>query len=292
MASAARVEGDVLFSLSTDDSRPTLVGSVSAEGTAVTVTVREGAVALPNGRAGLTMARVLGAELGRLGLTASLVTRHGVVGTIGAVRAPWLHRIVTRSRHLKLGSLTALRALRRDGRLPEAQPLDVPPGTLLPLTPTILRGMRRERTTTHYLPGSGRPRLIFAVQSGVWDGKAPREFDLLPDVTTIGSAESADLVLPGLGPVHAKIVHDDQDEYVLYVSDNGAGLSAPVLVDDPVAGRVLRTGALITLGQWRLAFFREEFADHGRPFGGRAGGEFAVQRPQPPRRAGTQQPAG
>jgi hypothetical protein len=46
----------------------------------------------------------------------------------------------------------------------------------------------------------------------------------------------------------------------------------------------LRTGALITLGPWRLAFFREEFADHGRPFGGRMGGEFAVQRPQPARR--------
>ena len=47
------------------------------------------------------------------------------------------------------------------------------------------------------------------------------------------------------------------------------------------------------MGPWRMAFFREEYADHGRPFGGRLGGEFSVQKPQPtrstarPERAGT-----
>jgi hypothetical protein len=58
-----------------------------------------------------------------------------------------------------------------------------------------------------------------------------------------------------------------------------------MLLDDrPNAGRILRTGALITLGSWRLAFFREEFADHGRPFGGRDGRKFPVQRQQLERR--------
>jgi len=90
-------------------------------------------------------------------------------------------------------------------------------------------------------------------------------------------------MLPGLDPERARIVHDDRDEYVLYVTGKEPDAGQPVLVDHPSPGRILRTGSLITLGEWRLAFFREEFADHGRPYGGRVGGEFAVQRPQPPR---------
>ncbi|MFY9679907.1 MAG: FHA domain-containing protein, partial [Glutamicibacter protophormiae] len=43
---------------------------------------------------------------------------------------------------------------------------------------------------------------------------------------------------------------------------------------------VLRSGARIELGGWRLVFYREEYADHGRPYGGRNGGELAYQRPQ------------
>lgn len=50
---------------------------------------------------------------------------------------------------------------------------------------------------------------------------------------------------------------------------------------------VLRTGARVQMGQWSMAFFREEFADHGRPFGGRSGGELAYQRPQFDPRTGT-----
>ena len=33
-----------------------------------------------------------------------------------------------------------------------------------------------------------------------------------------------------------------------------------------------------------MSFYREEYADHGRPYGGRAGGEIGHQRPQPARR--------
>jgi len=283
MPSPVRLDIDLQFSLSADESRPAVVGSVSADGTDVTVTLHEGAVTLPDSRAGLALARVVGAELARLGLTMSVKTRHGVVGTVGAVRAPWSQRLVTRSPHLKLGSMSALRALQRDARSEDAQPITLPPTTLFPVLPTVQRRVPRRTTTTHYLAGSGRPRLIFAVQSGTWDGKAPREFDLLPDTTVIGSSGSADLLLPGLDAVHARIVHDDHDEYVLYVTGSEPDAGQPVLVDRPSPGRILRTGALITLGKWRLAFFREEFADHGRPFGGRAGGEYAVQRPQPPR---------
>jgi predicted GNAT family acetyltransferase len=37
------------------------------------------------------------------------------------------------------------------------------------------------------------------------------------------------------------------------------------------------------MGAWRLVFARDEFADHGRPYGGRNGGEGAHQRRQAPR---------
>ena len=32
-----------------------------------------------------------------------------------------------------------------------------------------------------------------------------------------------------------------------------------------------------------MSFYREEYADHGRPYGGRIGGEIGHQRPQPAR---------
>ncbi|MFX5718580.1 hypothetical protein ABTE23_21380, partial [Acinetobacter baumannii] len=69
----------------------------------------------------------------------------------------------------------------------------VPPGTPLPLVPTVNRFVPRRITTTHYTPGSGRPRLIFAIGSSSWDGSRPREFDLLPTKTVIGSGDEADL---------------------------------------------------------------------------------------------------
>jgi hypothetical protein len=51
----------------------------------------------------------------------------------------------------------------------------------------------------------------------------------------------------------------------------------------PVTEALLRTGARVDVGGHHLAFVREEYADHGRPFGGRIGGELGYQRPQPPR---------
>ena len=49
--------------------------------------------------------------------------------------------------------------------------------------------------------------------------------------------------------------------------------------------QLLRTGTRVEVGTHRLVFFREEYADHGRPYGGRIGGEAGHQRPQPPRDA-------
>jgi hypothetical protein len=69
------------------------------------------------------------------------------------------------------------------------------------------------------------------------------------------------------------------DEYVLDT------YGAEVLVHGAVVKRttILRTGARIDVGGHSLSFFREEHADHGRPYGGRSGGEIGHQRRQPPR---------
>ncbi len=61
------------------------------------------------------------------------------------------------------------------------------------------------------------------------------------------------------------------------------------LVESP---QVLRTGARVDVGAHSLAFFREEYADHGRPYGGREGGEIGHQRSQPPRPSGQEQSTG
>jgi hypothetical protein len=127
-------------------------------------------------------------------------------------------------------------------------------------------------TTTHDPSGGGRPRLIFALGGSAPRGSEQREFDLPPGVTVIGSAPDADLRLAGLDGRHAEIRHEEGDEYV-WVDLGGAAGSR---VDGRPMGRQgLHTGDRIEAGTWTLTYYREEFADHGRPDGGRQGGELA-----------------
>ncbi len=220
--------------------------------------------------------------LERRGISLLVEGPDGPIVEFGAVARSVLQRLITGSSHIRLGSIPAVAPLltRRRDAIPD---LIAPPMTLFPLVPTLARHTRRQITTTHYTSGSGRPRLIFTVDSEYWDGRPPREFDLLPGVTTIGSGDNADLRLAGIAGAHAEIRHEPNDEYVLYdIMPTGGGV-VPQSGDPEGKGRILRTGARIQIGPWRLAYFREEFADHGRPFGGRAGGEGAHQRRQPPR---------
>ncbi len=145
---------------------------------------------------------------------------------------------------------------------------------------------QKHPTTTHAEYGAGRPRLRFVVADEDWHGEPPPEFELAETVTKIGSADTMGLRLEGLQPFHAEIRHDEHDEYRLYLhgdAELSSELASPVEDDRSSDGRVLRTGARIQLGPWALFFQREEFADHGRPYGGREGGEASVQKPQPPR---------
>lgn len=128
---------------------------------------------------------------------------------------------------------------------------------------------RSEVTTTHAGWGAGHPRIVATSE----DERFVHELDC--DLTHIGSAEDSDLNLPNADALHAKILHYTNDEYVLTMV--GPGVTS--------SGRheVLRTGAHFTAGPWQLVFVRDEYAEHGRPYGGRRGGELAHQRPQMPR---------
>ena len=265
----------------------TMQGTITADGTDVTIYTSNPEMFVQGRALNLEPLRALAAQLADRKLTVSITGPVGLIARLGDVQASVTQRLVTRSPHIVLGSPNALgplvqARLRGHSRMPVAIPL--PPTTVFPLAPTFDRRSRRGVTTTHYTPGSGRPRLIFVVGSENWNGQMPREFNLLPGTTTIGSSPEADLQLPGLKPLHAEIRHDDNDEYRLFAIGEVAGSSRPADDGRSVGnGQILRTGSRLEMGPWRMGYFREEFADHGRPFGGRVGGEYAVQKPQPPR---------
>jgi hypothetical protein len=111
-------------------------------------------------------------------------------------------------------------------------------------------------------------------------GETRKVFGLYRELTSIGSDPSCDIRLPRLAPRHAEVRHDHRDEFVLVrVSEPGDTL----VNGAPVDSSVLRTASRVQLGEWTMSFYREEYADHGRPYGGRIGGELGHQRAQPPR---------
>lgn len=256
-------------------------GSVKAAGTEIVVSLDRIDALLSQRMPSLADIRPLAKALSEQNLTVVVEGPEGRIVSLGAVGAPAAQRVLTRSPHIKLGKVGALAPMLNRGRRNPGRNFSLlPPGTMIPLLPTVRRTIPRRITTTHYTRGSGRPRLIFVQNAEAWNGQIPREFNLTADRVRIGSDESADLRLPGLDAVHAEIVHTERDEYVLVRHGKIGGSFGQG------SSSVLRTGARVQMGEWCLAFFREEFADHGRPFGGRSGGEFAYQRPQRDPRTG------
>ena len=280
MAPRFRADINLDFSLQEASGEETR-GSVKASGREVVVALDRIDVLQSQRLPSLGDLRPLAKTLSDQGLTVVVDGPDGRIISLGAVEAPASQRVITRSPHIKLGKLGVLAPMLKRGRRSPAPGLSLlPPGTLFPLLPTVKRRIPRSVTTTHYTRGGGRPRLIFVQDSKSWNGQVPREFSLSAERVRIGSDDSVDLQLPGLDGVHAEIVHNDRDEYVLVRHGKVTGSFGP----DSTS--VLRTGSRLQMGQWCLAFFREEFADHGRPFGGRSGGEFAYQRPQRDPRTG------
>ncbi len=228
------------------------------------------------------MVRGAAEELATRGISVRVVSDGVHLVTIGAVSAPWWQRRATGSRRIRIGSWrgawTALRS--RAGQTSAVLPTveSLPPPTLLPLVPTFSRYPHRRVTTTNTLHGAGSPRLVLKKQD-MWEGERQPVYWLNQPVTTIGSDPSCDIVLAGLAPLHARVTQDDADEFVL------ENCGPPTKVHGAVVrgSAILRTGARVDLGPYALSYFREEYADHGRPYGGRMGGELGHQRSQPPR---------
>jgi hypothetical protein len=283
------VDADLEFSLELPGTRP-VRGVLTGSGKRMELRVSD--PILFAGKSDASALRGLAKALASQGLLLSVSGPSGPLATLGVPRTSWLQRRVTGSRHIRLERATSLGVLLRgrgrtasEGALPVAEL--APPPTLFPIAPTMARQPRQPVTTTHARPGAGNPRMIMAPRRHPKPDDRRPVFALRGEVTTIGSGPGCDIRLPRLEPLHAEIRHDDEDEYVLVrLSDpdstrvNGA----------PVDSAVLRTASRVQVGEWTMSFYREEYADHGRPYGGRIGGELGYQRPQPDRRQLAEQP--
>lgn len=271
---------DLAFSVklpSTTESGFELVsGTVTAAGKLITVKT-DSLTILPSAKSiNRSMLGQVALKLKKAGVTLQLEGPTGTIVSLGDVKPHLLSRLGASSSAIRFGKPAAAAALlRQPVQSRQVLPMQVP-ATLLPLLPTFLKQYRRKPTTTHYSRGGGKPRIIFVKDSDSWDGKAPKMLEITQEVLEIGSDPSAGLLLSGLKPTHARIVHNELDEYVL-VAEGAVGGSVGL---KPGSEYTLRSGARIELGQWRLIFHREEYADHGRPFGGRNGGELSFQKPQ------------
>lgn len=129
-------------------------------------------------------------------------------------------------------------------------------------------------TTTHGAWRSGQPHLkVRGNDDEVLVALSVEEM-------RIGSGPEVDLMLRQARPLHAVVRHDERDEYILTMYGEGEMTSASHGTDERVL--TLRTGAAFTIGGWRFVFWRDESSDHGRPYGGRQGGEGSHQRRQAP----------
>jgi hypothetical protein len=273
------IEADLRFSVELPGER-TVGGVLTGSGTALELTVSDPLVFA--GRGDAHAVRGIATALAARGVSVTVVAPSGPLVTLGAPRTPWWQRRVTGSRHIRiergagLWSLARGRARATAGALPASDL--VPPAMVWPPAPTFLR---RPRTvsTTHDPEGGGRPRLVLTPRAGLGADGSRQVFLLRPEVTTIGSAPDSDIRLPGLAPRHAEVRHDQRDEFVLVRLGDQETLVNGASVDRSV----LRTATRVRLGEVTLSFYREEYADHGRPYGGRVGGELGHQKPQPPR---------
>ena len=282
MATSLTVDVDLEFSVDIQGSR-TVTGALTGSGKALELRVSH--PFLFAGRSDAGAIRGVAKGLADRGLSISVVTPAGPLVTLGAAKTSWLQRRVTGSRHIRIERGVGLWSFIRGrnqapsgGALPSAEL--VPPPTVLPVAPTMVRRPRQPVTTTHDPDRGGNPRLVMPVGPYAQADDRPKVFLLRDDVTTIGAGSACDIRLSGLEPLHAEIRHDDDDEFVLVrIGDAGSTRVRGV----PVDTAVLRTGTGIDLDRWHLSYFREEYADHGRPYGGRIGGELGYQRPQPSR---------
>ncbi|EXF26251.1 hypothetical protein BG28_01545 [Nesterenkonia sp. AN1] len=274
-----RLDIDLAFSVSQvePDGTPSepINATITAAGRHIEVRTEDSSLLDGMPRSITRAADAFATQLAAQDLTLTVIGPSGEIVSLGAVKTTVLSRALTRSKHIRLGSLKSLPRFAGSGSSDaKGSGSLIPPETPWPPAPTFNRKIRRRVTTTHAPRGAGRPRLVMSRTDQ--PGAGPLEFNLVADRTLIGSDESSDLLLAGLEPLHAEILHDEFDEFVI-VRHGSIGGSRSA---EPGAPVTLRTGSRIDLGVWRLVFLRAEYADHGRPYGGRQGGEYSYQKPQ------------
>ena len=130
--------------------------------------------------------------------------------------------------------------------------------------------------------GGGNPRLIMAPRADPWPGDRPggvpaarrRHHDRQRPGCDIGCRASSRCT-PRSGTT-------SDDEFV--AGPAAAAPATPGSTARPSTTPSCAPRTRLQLGDWTMSFYREEYADHGRPYGGRVGGEIGHQRPQPARR--------
>ena len=270
MATPLSVDADLHFSVALDGR--TMTGTLAGSGSDLELKVSDPWLL---GGSGAEAAGAVAEQLAASGVRLTVVADRPLA-VLGEPRTSFWQRRITGSPHIRVPSLAAaLRLARLRGR-PVSRTL-VPPPTPVPLVPTFVRRPRRA-TTTHDADRGGYPRLVMAPPPGHFPGQSWPAY-LLGDVTTVGSDPGADVVLPGLRPWHVEVRRTPEDEFVVRL----LSATAPVRVNGAVllGEALLRTGTRLALGPHVLVYAREEYADHGRPYGGRVGGELGRQRLQP-----------
>lgn len=270
------VGADLRFEIDREDGS-TVHGQLRGRGNRLELEVDQpGAFA---GRADAPAIRTVAETLARYGMVVRVVSGGQHLVSIGNVKAPWWQRRATGSRRIRIGSLRgALTSARSRARAaePVLPPIDlVPPLPVWPIAPTFQRYPRVGGGRTHTRGGS--PRLVLFKPDVMAGERQPIYW--LQETTVIGSDPSCDVVLPGLAERQVVIRHSEDDEYVVTTLAGRARVHG-AKIDDRVA---LRAGARLEVGDHLLVFSRAEHADHGRPFGGRVGGELGRQTRQPPR---------
>lgn len=229
-----------------------------------------------SGRDFTTLARRLADE----GVIVEIADTEGPLLRLGAVRPRFWHRVATGTPHVQVVRWRAAAALKARALTGGSDAIVLPPPAAWPDLPTA-PWARRRVTTTHDPYGGGHPRLYLSDTRVPATGREVRVHLLALGETTIGSSPESNLCLDGISDLQAVVTRTEQDEYVI----GARGRQTPTYVNGrELPLQTLRTGCRIELGPWRLTYVRDEFADHGRPYGGRLGGEIGHQRPQDPPR--------
>ena len=217
------------------------------------------------------------------GVVIRVISRGRHLVSLGAVNAPWWQRRATGSRRIRVGSVRGPSPRRGPRprhrvRAPRQSPW-FPPPRCGPPTPTFGSPATPAGHDDARPARGGSPRLVLTKEY-VWAGERQPVFRL-QERTTIGS----DAELRHL-PRRAWRRTTRSSSTTTATSTSSPRSTAP-------PGYTARSSIVRCCAPepgsrsapHRLVFFREEYADHGRPHGGRIGGEAGHQIPQPPRAA-------